>query len=135
MVLPICQFSLGLALPGSCQIGLSRVCKPQVGQVVLLTERNILLFYFISKGSLVDPRLRASNEHIPTVRVPRAGGRSGYPLVSQSSPGNSAFSFIIIMVRIMDLLPVFRSRQRPVVEIEPRVRKAFQEFHLGARTF
>ena len=31
------------------------------------------------KGSLVDPRLRASNEHIPIVRVPRAGGRPGYP--------------------------------------------------------
>jgi hypothetical protein len=31
------------------------------------------------KGSLVDPRLRASNEHILIVRVPRAGGRPGYP--------------------------------------------------------
>ena len=31
------------------------------------------------KGSLVDPRLRASNEHIPIVRVPRAGGRLGCP--------------------------------------------------------
>jgi len=31
------------------------------------------------KGSLVDPRLRASNEHIPIVRIPRAGGRLGYP--------------------------------------------------------
>jgi hypothetical protein len=31
------------------------------------------------KGSLVDPQLRASNEHIPIVRVPRAGGRPGYP--------------------------------------------------------
>jgi len=29
------------------------------------------------KGSLVDPRLRASNEHILIVRVPRAGGRPG----------------------------------------------------------
>jgi hypothetical protein len=34
---------------------------------------------FIFKGSLVDPRLRASNEHILIVRVPRAGGRPGYP--------------------------------------------------------
>ena len=34
---------------------------------------------FIFKGGLVDPRLRASNEHIPIVRVPRAGGRPGYP--------------------------------------------------------
>jgi len=34
---------------------------------------------FDFKGSLVDPPLRASNEHIPIVRVPRARGRSGYP--------------------------------------------------------
>ena len=31
------------------------------------------------KSGLVDPRLRASNEHILIVRVPRAGGRLGYP--------------------------------------------------------
>ena len=30
------------------------------------------LYYFIFKGSLVDPQLRASNEHIPIVRVLRA---------------------------------------------------------------
>ena len=35
--------------------------------------------YFTFKGSLVDPRLRASNEHILIVRVPRAGGAPGYP--------------------------------------------------------
>jgi hypothetical protein len=33
----------------------------------------------LGKGSLVDPRLRASNEHILIVRVPRAGGRLGCP--------------------------------------------------------
>ena len=33
----------------------------------------------LSKGSLVDPQTRASNEHIPIVRVPRAGGRPGCP--------------------------------------------------------
>jgi hypothetical protein len=32
-----------------------------------------------SQGSLVDPRVRASNEHIHIVRVPRAGGRPGCP--------------------------------------------------------
>ena len=36
-------------------------------------------FPHLSKGGLVDPLLRASNEHIPIVRVPRAGGRPGYP--------------------------------------------------------
>jgi hypothetical protein len=34
---------------------------------------------YLFKGSLVAPRLRASNEHILIVRVPRAGGRSGCP--------------------------------------------------------
>jgi hypothetical protein len=34
---------------------------------------------YLFKGSLVDPRLRASNEHILIVRVPRAGGRLGCP--------------------------------------------------------
>jgi len=32
-----------------------------------------------SKGGLVDPLMRASNEHILIVRVPRAGGRPGCP--------------------------------------------------------
>ena len=31
------------------------------------------------KGGLVDPLMRASNEHILIVRVPRAGGRPGCP--------------------------------------------------------
>jgi len=38
------------------------------------------------KGGLVDPLMRASNEHILIVRVPRAGGRPGYPspLIAES---------------------------------------------------
>jgi len=41
-------------------------------------------------GGLVDPRLRASNEHIPIVRVPRAGGRPGHPapLLTALSPSS-----------------------------------------------
>jgi len=39
------------------------------------TARVFLIPRFFVKGNLVDPRLRASNEHIPIVRVPRAGGR------------------------------------------------------------
>jgi hypothetical protein len=34
---------------------------------------------FLFQGRLVDSRLRASNEHILIVRVPRAGERPGYP--------------------------------------------------------
>ncbi|MGH7180381.1 MAG: cation-transporting P-type ATPase [Nitrospiraceae bacterium] len=44
------------------------------------TERLMNLPLLLrAKGGVVDPRLRASNEHIPIVRVPRAGGRLGYP--------------------------------------------------------
>jgi len=43
------------------------------------TARVFLISHFIFKGGLVDPRVRASNEHILIVRVPRAGGRPGYP--------------------------------------------------------
>src|SRR5580765_2188592 len=43
------------------------------------TARTFPIPRFIFRGSLVDPRLRASNEHILIVRVPRAGGRPGYP--------------------------------------------------------
>lgn len=41
MVLPIRQFFLGLALRGSCQIGLSRVCKPQVEGSIPLASSNL----------------------------------------------------------------------------------------------
>ena len=34
----------------------------------------------LQEGGLVDPQLRASNEHILIVRVPRARGRPGHPL-------------------------------------------------------
>ncbi len=33
---------------------------------------------FIFKGGMFDSRMRASNEHIAIVRLPRAGGRPGY---------------------------------------------------------
>jgi len=35
--------------------------------------------YLSSPGSLIDPRMRASNEHLLSVRVPRPGGRLGCP--------------------------------------------------------
>ncbi len=43
------------------------------------TARVFPIPRFLLKGSLVDPRMRASYEHIPIVRVPRAGGGLGYP--------------------------------------------------------
>ena len=46
---------------------------------VIPTARVFSIPYFVFKGSLVDSRLRASNEHILIVRVPRAGGRPGCP--------------------------------------------------------
>jgi hypothetical protein len=44
------------------------------------TARVFPIPYFIFKGSLVDSRLRASNEHILIVHVPRAGERPCYPI-------------------------------------------------------
>jgi hypothetical protein len=44
--------------------------------------------YLTLKGSLVDPRLRASNEHILIVRVPRAGGRPDCPSHSFQGTGS-----------------------------------------------
>ena len=38
MVLPIRQFYLGLALRGSCQVGLIQFLKPQVGGSIPLTS-------------------------------------------------------------------------------------------------
>jgi len=49
-----------------------------------------------SEGSLVDPRLRASNEALLRARVPRAGGRPGcpsLPLRARRAPGRSSSSF------------------------------------------
>ena len=44
-----------------------------------MVPRTFFSLHYTFKGSLVDPRLRALNEHIPIVRVPRAGGRLGCP--------------------------------------------------------
>jgi hypothetical protein len=89
---------------------------------------------------LTDLPLRASNEGLRRPRVARAQKiislHPFLPLVPQSSPRNSAFSFLLVMVRIMDLLPLFfLSRQHPVVEIEPLIREGFQKLHLGAGPF
>jgi hypothetical protein len=48
-----------------------------------IRQRNILHYRCLlqacspisSQGGLFDPQMRASNEHLPSVRVPRAGGR------------------------------------------------------------
>ncbi len=54
------------------------VISPGMGVIDLPQRASQSRFSF--EGSLVDPRLRASNEHIPIVRVPRAGRRPGSPL-------------------------------------------------------
>ncbi|MEP6889864.1 MAG: hypothetical protein ABI955_04110, partial [Nitrospirota bacterium] len=56
------------------------------------------------KGSLVDPRLRASNEHILIVRVPRAGGRPGCPV---SPFSGRAFREHRTNVGVLPFLPLF----------------------------
>src|SRR2546425_4386369 len=41
---------------------------------------GLSVFPLLLGGGLVDPQMRASNEHLLSVRVPRAGGRLGRPL-------------------------------------------------------
>ncbi len=57
-------------------------------------------FHFIFKGSLVDPRSRTSNEHIPIVRVPRAGGRPGYPSLPSKLACFSSFGRAPMLVYV-----------------------------------
>ena len=54
------------------------VIPPGMGLIELLLRAPQSHFSF--EGGLVDPRLRALDEHILIVRVPRAGGRPGSPL-------------------------------------------------------
>lgn len=128
------HFSLGLVLPESCQEARNRAWKPPVGQIqsgplkmpTLHASSDHHSSIFSLEGGLDSLPVRASNVHSFTVPVSRAGGRPGYPLMSQSSPRNGAFSFCLVMVRIMDLLPFFfPSRQHPVVECKPLIREGF----------
>jgi hypothetical protein len=65
------------------------------------TARGLSIFTSIFKGGLVDPRMRASNEHILIVRVPRAGGRPGCPShPSQGARSGSKESFSYPCARI-----------------------------------
>src|ERR1041384_8557579 len=49
-----------------------------------------------------------------------------------SLPGNGPYTLFLIMIRVMHLFPLLRSRQCPVVEPEPLIREALQKFHVGA---
>ncbi len=81
----------------------------------------------IFKGSLVDPRLRASNEHIPIVRVPRAGGRLDYPSHPSetarctSTGGQQATHFILL------LFPTSPSRGAARLSFTARIGRAPSE--------
>ena len=63
---------------------------------------ELSVFPLFLGGGLVDPRVRASNEHLPSVRVPRAGGRPGCPRLP-SRTGDaipallSAFSGMLVL--------------------------------------
>jgi hypothetical protein len=64
--------------------GYFQIKLPQrAGRIVWLLLPFPLLpssLIYLFGGGLVDPRMRASDEHILIVRVPRAGGRPGLPL-------------------------------------------------------
>jgi hypothetical protein len=63
-----------IVLPSSLVYGLQRV-----GRMSPPLRASIQFCHHMFEGSLVVPRLRASNEHILIVRVPRAEGRPGCP--------------------------------------------------------
>jgi hypothetical protein len=63
------------------------------------------LIIFLSRGSQVDPQVRASNEHILIVRVPRAGGRPGRPLSSYTGRGAKPVGLVSARTRSLMLLP------------------------------
>ena len=56
----------------------------------------------LKKGGLVAPRLRASNEHIPIVRVPRAGGRPGYPASLLTGLSTGFYNHLTFLVQPAD---------------------------------
>jgi hypothetical protein len=62
--------------------------RPRVARAQKIIRLHPLLPYFIFKSSLIDPRLRVSNEHIPIVRVARAQETNRLP----SSPLPVVFS-------------------------------------------
>jgi hypothetical protein len=71
-------------LPPSLLVSLSREWHPfgptaavEQAQLHMLLPSGLYLPH--REGALVDPQMRASNEHLPSVRVPRAGGRPGCP--------------------------------------------------------
>jgi len=53
----------------------------------------------------------------------------------ESLPGKGPDTLFFIVVRIMLLFPLLRSRQCPIVEPEPLIRETFQKFHFGAGAF
>ena len=83
------------------------------------TARVFPILRFVFKGSLVDPRLRASNEHIPIVRVPRAGGRLGYPshLLLEVHP-ELGISPILIGLGAQVLLDIVAGEEVPIAGLE-----------------
>ena len=53
-------------------------CEQEVHLAASFSRLSV--FQLLLGGGLVDPQMRASNEHLLSVRVPRAGGRLGRPL-------------------------------------------------------
>ena len=62
----------------------ARVARAQ--KIIRLHPLFPSLLLSFSGGGLVDPLVRASDEHILIVRVPRAGGRPGCPLFFLAGP-------------------------------------------------
>ena len=86
-----------------------------------------------SLGSLVDPQVRASNEHILIVRVPRAGGRPGCPSYSQRSerPFEEGFGEYHVLLDVG--LQIARAGPPVVSRIADAASKADKLFRIGRR--
>ena len=86
------------------------------------TARVLSIPHYIFKGSLVDPRLRASNEHIPIVRVPRAGGRLGclsYP--SQGARSGSTGPMWVPFPSFVVIFPLCSQGEWPRLPFTARI--------------
>jgi hypothetical protein len=91
----LCRFAFPLTTDLNPQEEFSLLdgtCKQRLPTPLFSPAHVIPIPYFIFNGSLVDPRLRASNEHIPIVRVARAQETNRLP--SSPLPG----SFLLCQV-------------------------------------
>jgi len=82
------------------------------------SQTNWMVFpiwpYVSSQGGLADPPGRASKEHLPSVRVPRAGGRPGRHPIPLTGRSNADYSLPMDLPDLKD--DPYLKVLRPLVE-------------------